>query len=254
MPAGAFCRSATLDKPKRYGDNTYRPVSNTRYPAAATDPYSPLQAMVAVSKVPDLFDDERTAVIYRTAAQIIYEKGFDATSMNEIAEALDLTKPGLYYWVKGKKQLLHSIMVFAMDLLDAHVVEPAKTLDDPEERLRFIIQEHARLLTHEAGALAILIDEEAGLSPEEKAKIIRRKRDYLDFLRHTLDELKVRGRLRPLDTTVAAFSLLGMVMWISRWYDPEGRLDSERVVADVTEIAVGGMLAETSVDVARPLM
>ena len=199
--------------------------------------------MVVASKASTLFDDDRSGVIYRTAAQIIYEKGFDATSMNEIAEALDLTKPGLYYYVKGKKQLLYAIMDFAMDLLDSSVIVPAKTIEDPVERLRSIIEEHVRLLTDESGALAILIDEDAGLSGEDREVIVRRKRDYFEFLRQTLDELKAAGKLRPLDTTVAAFSLLGMVMWISRWYDPKGRLDSERVVRDITEIALGGMLA-----------
>jgi len=190
-----------------------------------------------------LFDSERAGQIYRTAAQMIYENGFDATSMNRIAEALEMTKPGLYYHVKGKKELLFAIMSFAMDLLDAEVVEPAREVADPEERLRVIIRQHARLLTHERGALAILIDEVGGLSPELRERITRRKRAYFDFLRQTLDQLRDQGRLRPIDTTVAAFSLLGMVMWISRWYAPDGRLDAEAVVRDVTEIAVAGMLA-----------
>ncbi len=194
-------------------------------------------------KTASLFDDERSGFIYRTAAQMIYEKGFDAISMNEIAKALDLTKPGLYYHVKGKKQLLFSIMDFAMDLLDTRVVGPAKSIADAEARLRLIVTEHARLLTHEAGALAILIDEDAGLSGVQREEIVKRKRAYFDLLRETLDEIKAEGRLRPVDSTVAAFSLLGMVMWISRWYDPQGRLDSEHVLRDVTEIALGGVVS-----------
>ncbi len=200
--------------------------------------------VTTASSLPDLFDNGKSGVIYRKAAEMIYEKGFDGISMNEIAEALDLTKPGLYYYVKGKKQLLHKIMSYAMDLLDVSVVKPGRAIEDPEERLRFIIQQHARLLTHEAGALAILIDEEAGLSDEQRREIVRRKRDYFEFMRRTLEELKALGRLRPLDTTVAAFSLLGMVMWIARWYDPKGRLEGEQVVRDVTEIAAGGMLVD----------
>ncbi|MEM7585915.1 MAG: TetR/AcrR family transcriptional regulator [Acidobacteriota bacterium] len=203
--------------------------------------------MTATARPRALFDDDRTGFIYRTAARIIYEKGFDATSMSEIAEALDLTKPGLYYYVKGKKELLFSIMQFAMNLLDSEVVEPSKVIGDPEERLEIIIRQHARLLTHdEAGALAILIDEDAGLSDEHRDEIVNRKRAYFEYLRLTLEELRSRGRLRPLDSTVAAFSLLGMVMWIARWYDPKGRLAGERVVQDVTEIALAGMLSAES--------
>lgn len=194
------------------------------------------------SHPPTLFQDDRAGNIYRTAAQMIYEKGFDATSMNEIAEAVELTKPGLYYYVKGKKELLFAIMSFAMDQLDRNVVEPAKQIADPRRRLETIVAEHARLLTHEPGAVAILIDEVGGLPDEQRRAITRRKRSYVDLLRGTLDELKGRGELRAIDTTVAAFSLLGMVMWLARWFLSDGRLTSEEVVRDVTTIALGAVL------------
>lgn len=192
-----------------------------------------------------LFDDQRAGNIYRTAAQMIYEKGFDATSMNAIAEAVDLTKPGLYYYVKGKKELLFSIMSFAMDLLEKEVVLPAKEQRDPAARLRSIISRHARLLTHDTSAVAILIDETAGLSTEQREEITQRKRSYFDFIRTTLEELKEQEALRPIDTTTATFSLLGMLMWITRWYQPGGRRQAEEVVDDVTEMAVRGLIIES---------
>lgn len=194
-------------------------------------------------RTPDLFEDERAGNIYRTAARMIYEKGFDATSMNEIAEAVDLTKPGLYYYVKGKKELLFAIMGFAMDLLDSEVVGPAQQIEDPAERLRIIVRQHARLLTRETSAVAILIDETGGLSDEQRKAITRRKRAYFELLRQTLERLAADGRLRPVDPTTASFSLLGMLMWLARWYDPSGRLKPEEVVRDVTEIAVSSVLA-----------
>lgn len=194
-------------------------------------------------RTPDLFEDERAGKIYRTAARMIYEKGFDATSMNEIAEAVELTKPGLYYYVKGKKELLFAIMGFAMDLLDSEVVGPAQQIEDPAERLRIIVRQHARLLTRETSAVAILIDETGGLSDEQRISITGRKRAYFELLRQTLERLAADGRLRPVDPTTAAFSLLGMLMWLARWYDPSGRLKPEEVVRDVTEIAVASVLA-----------
>ncbi|MEM6794711.1 MAG: TetR/AcrR family transcriptional regulator [Acidobacteriota bacterium] len=191
-----------------------------------------------------LYDDERAGRIYRVAAQIIYEKGFAATSMNEIAEAVELTKPGLYYYVKGKKELLFAIMSFAMDLLDVKVVEPALEIHDAAERLRCIVAEHARLLTHDAGALAILIDEVGGLSEPQRTAITARKRAYFDFIRETLDSLQSENRLHGVDTTTATFSLLGMVMWLSRWYQTQGRMSGDTVVRDLTEIALRSVVRE----------
>ena len=202
----------------------------------------------------NLFDDGRAGAIYRTAARMIYEKGFDATSMNGIAEALGMTKPGLYYYVKGKKELLFSIMSFAMDQLDESVIGPAREIADPEERLRIIVRQHARLLTqqNEAGVLAILMDEVGGLSPEQKERIVTRKRGYFDFVRSTLDELAKAGRLRQVNSTVGSFSILGMVMWISRWYQPDGKLTSEQVVRDLTHIAVAGLLLDPTPESTNP--
>ncbi len=195
----------------------------------------------------DLFSDRRVGGIYRKAAEMISERGFDGTSMNQIAAALGFTKPALYYHVKGKKELLYSIMSFAMDRLDEEVVAPARAIADPVERLRLIVGRHARLLTHEEGAaeaVSILMDETRGLNENLRTQITRRKRAYFDFLRHTLEELADAGRLRPIDTTVGAFSLLGMVMWIVRWYQPTGPRSEDDVVRDITEIAVGGMLLD----------
>ena len=179
------------------------PRAGTSFRATAIS----LEAHMRAIHTPDLFEDERAGNIYRTAARIIYEKGFDATSMNEIAEAVELTKPGLYYYVKGKKELLFAIMGFAMDLLDSEVVGPAQQMEDPEERLRIIVRQHARLLTREAGAVAILIDETGGLTEEQRVAITRRKRAYFDFLRETLEKLaaeevdhlnRLEGRYRAL--------------------------------------------------------
>ena len=54
--------------------------------------------------------NERLAEIYRTAAQIILRKGYDATSINDIANAVGMTKAGLYHYINGKKELLFDIM------------------------------------------------------------------------------------------------------------------------------------------------
>lgn len=193
-----------------------------------------------------LFDDERAGAIYRTAARMIYEKGFDATSMSGIAEALGMTKPGLYYYVKGKKELLYSIMSFAMDQLDEYVIGPAKEIAGAEERLQIIVRQHARLLTqeNEAGVLAILMDEVGGLSPDQKGHIVERKRVYFDFVRSTLEELAAAQKLQPVNTTVGTFSVLGMVMWISRWYQSDGLVSSEEVVASITRFALAGLLKD----------
>src|SRR2546430_17620514 len=88
--------------------------------------------------------DERLAEIYRAAAQIILRKGYDATSVNDIANAVGMTKAGLYHYINGKKELLFDIMNFGLDELDQEVLTPAQAIADAGARLRFIIISHSQ--------------------------------------------------------------------------------------------------------------
>lgn len=187
-------------------------------------------------------NNERLAEIYRTAAQIILRKGYDATSVNDIANALGMTKAGLYHYINGKKELLFDIMNFGLWELDEEVATPARAIGDPAARLRFIVDAHARLVTRGQGAITILVDEMTALTPAQQRKITQSKRKYFDFLRDTLNELKAAGKMQDVDTTAAAFSLLGMINWLSRWFQQGGALDEEQAADEIVKIAFHGLL------------
>ena len=186
--------------------------------------------------------DNRRAEICRTAAQIIREQGYDATSVNDIARALGITKAGLYHYISSKEALLFEIMSFGMDQIDAEVIAPLAGVRDPEERLRQILIRHATIATRAHGAVAQLADEIRALPPPARRKIQQRTRDYFHLVRDTLAELKTAGRLRDVDLTVAAFTLLGMILWTPRWFRQGGRLTSEQVAAEVAQIGMAGLL------------
>ena len=192
-------------------------------------------------------ESDRLSEIYRAAARIICEKGYDATSMNDIAEAVGITKAGIYHHIPGKKDLLFRIMNFGLDELDAEVIAPARATTDAEQRLRTIITNHVRLITDRStpqgnNPVTIVVDEVAGLRVPHRRKIDQRKRAYVDLVRETLKQLREEGKLNEVDVTTSAFSLLGMILWLSRWYNPEGRLSPEEIAEEITKIALGGLL------------
>jgi AcrR family transcriptional regulator len=191
-------------------------------------------------------NNERLAEIYRTAAEIILRKGYDATSVNDIANALGMTKAGLYHYIHGKNELLFDIMNYGMEELDREVVTPARAIKDATLRLRFMIANHAKLVTRGQGAVTILVDEITALTPAQHRKITRHKRAYFDFLRDTLNQLKAEGKLLDVDTTAATFTLLGMVLWPSRWFRQDGALTTEQVAEEIVKIAFHGMLRPES--------
>jgi TetR/AcrR family transcriptional regulator, cholesterol catabolism regulator len=192
-------------------------------------------------------DVSKLTEIYRAAAGIIFERGFDATSMSDIADAVGMTKAGIYHYIPGKKDLLFALMSYAMDRLELQVIAPAKEIANAEARLQSIIDNHVRLITGSHteegfGVLSILTDELAGLTAENRKIIIDRKRAYFDLVRATVEELNAQGKLKKVDETVATFSIFGTIMWLSRWYKTSGNLSSEQIAEEISNILLNGML------------
>jgi AcrR family transcriptional regulator len=186
--------------------------------------------------------DSRRASMYRTVAQIFRDRGFDATSVSDVARALGLTKAGLYHHFESKEALLFEIMMFGLDKVRDEVIVPVRAIRDPEERLRQLIIRHARITTRGQGAVAHLGDEIRALPPSMRKPIEQRMRVYFDLIRDTLGELRAAGRLRDVDRTVATFSLIGAILWLPRWFRQDGRLTQEEVAENIATLLVDGLI------------
>src|SRR5216683_2894106 len=184
----------------------------------------------------------RRAEICRTAAQIFRDRGYDATSVSDIARALGITKAGLYHHFESKEALLFEITAYGLDRVRDDVILPARAVRDPEARLRQLVIRHARIATQGRGAIAQLVDEVRALPPPARKRVEERMRAYFDLVRGTLVQLRSAGRLRDVDPTVATFSLIGTILWLPRWFRQNGRLSQEQVANEIANIALGGLL------------
>ena len=176
------------------------------------------------------------------AARIFVQKGFDATSVSDIAAALGVTKAGLYHHIESKEALLYDIVSLGMDWLDEDVIRPVSGIADPETRLEQILVRHATLTACNEGWITILLDDIEALKPPQRRGIEHRKRVYVEIVRNTLVELQRAGRLRPLDPMVAALGVLGMIVWLPRWVKPRRSLSCDQVARQIADIALAGLL------------
>ena len=186
--------------------------------------------------------NSRRAEICRTAARIFRDRDFDATSVSDIARALRMTKAGLYHYFASKEALLFEIMTFGLDRVRDEVIVPARAIQDPESRLREIVVRHARITTRARGAVAQLFDETPALPAAARKAVKQHQRAYFDLVRNTLGELEAAGRLRDVDLTVAAFSVIGMILWLPRWFRPSGRLTDDQAANEIADLALAGVL------------
>ncbi|MBI1760729.1 MAG: TetR/AcrR family transcriptional regulator [Acidobacteria bacterium] len=193
-------------------------------------------------KLSRLGEDERLLLIYRTAARVIHEKGYDATSLNEIADAVGITKGGLYHYIDGKKSLLFKVMSYALDMLELEVQQPAESLADAEQQLRAVLKLHTQLIIDKGIEMTILLDESAGLTVADRQLIAARRTRYYKFVRAIVERLKHEGKLHDLDVTVATHNLIGQLQWLARWYSSAGRLTRAQVIEEFTKAALTGLL------------
>ena len=187
---------------------------------------------------------ERRAQILEKAAQLFCVKGYDSTSMSDIADEVGITKAGLYYFVESKEHLLYLITDYGLDLLDEMVREPLKAKEDPEELLRELIERHVHMVLHRPREVTIILHERTALTGVYREKILQRKKDYINFVRDVLVQLRERGQATEVDPTAATFFLLGSLNWIYQWYKEDGRLTEADLVRELWSLFTRGFLKQ----------
>ena len=162
--------------------------------------------------------------------------------MRDLAAASGMSLAGMYYYVRGKENLLYQIQerCFTQVLEGAEVALAVSV--DPHERLATFIRHHVTFFAAHMAEMKVLSHEAAALGGEPLQKVNQIKRRYVDRLEGLLRD--AAPEQAPVERTAAAYALFGMMNWIYNWYDPAGSLDAERLAELLTRIFLGGF-AET---------
>ena len=185
---------------------------------------------------------DRHREILETAARLICEKGYEGTSIQDIADACSLTKAGLYHHIHSKEHLLLEIQNYGMDVFEEQVLSQVVAIADPVERLKACMEKNVLLVTQGwSKEVTIILHEHATLTGEARAHVNARKKRYVRFLESSFAEAVRAGRIRPVNPTVAAFSFLGMVLWIYKWFRPDGRISANDLAREMKDLLFGGL-------------
>lgn len=188
----------------------------------------------------------------KAAAELIVRKGYEATTLTEVAEAVGLAKSGLYHHVRSKEELLHLIIRRGMADLEDRVISPARSIADPAARLAFLARSYAGfVLGTEDGSgtapqVTTLVHESRGLSPARQTEAMAARWEFYRFVRRTFAELIAQGRYAKIDASVATMNFFGAMVWLAQWYRPGGRLSREEVIEDMVRWACAPVPKELS--------
>jgi len=182
--------------------------------------------------------------ICRVAARVFYEKGYDGASMQDIAEAVGLTKAGLYHHVSSKDMLLYEIMNYGMDILEEAVLAKVKDIQDPREKLRQTILGHIDLVVRARDMeITVILHENRSLKGNLRKQINTRKRAYIDYLEGLIARVQEQSGMPPrLSPHIAAFAVLGMINWLYQWYHLEGPVKEQEISTAYVDFFFRGLL------------
>jgi AcrR family transcriptional regulator len=185
--------------------------------------------------------------IILSAAQIFREKGFHATSMQDIADSVQLQKASLYHHINSKQEILLEVLDRALDVL-IEDIEPIVASDhSSEEKLRLAMTRYIERMTASADLAAVLLLEHRSLEPNLRARHISRRDRFEELWRQIVREGIERGEFRPMDPAVVTFALLGVQNWLITWYREGGQMSGPQFADQFAEIFLHGMSTNSRV-------
>ncbi|MEV6623604.1 TetR/AcrR family transcriptional regulator [Amycolatopsis sp. NPDC051106] len=180
--------------------------------------------------------------LYEHATRLFAERGFAGTSLQDIADALGITRPALYYYVKSKEELLAKLVTEVTDGPLGELTALAGRSDlDPVEALRGVVDVLVRRRATQPERFRLLIRSEAELPEGLTAAYDKSRRAVLKTIAGVVEKGVRAGRFRPVDARVAALGLLGMCNWVAWWFQPGGRDSAEAVTEQLADMAVGAL-------------
>lgn len=170
--------------------------------------------------------------ILAVSAKLFCEKGYLATTMDDIATELGITKPALYYYIKTKHDLLFVICESAIKELIEGVRQINESPGSPEDKLHELIRWHVTMFARNGDILTVYLADESEL-PEDKRSLIRGlSREYESIYREIVRRAIDEKAFRELDVPMVVRAISGMCNWLSAWFKPDGQLTAEEI-ADI---------------------
>jgi len=178
--------------------------------------------------------------ILEAAAQIIREKGFHATSMQDIARAVDLRKASLYHHVNSKQEILKELLDQALNMLIERLEEVMVQDLPADEKFRMAMRSYMNCMAENLDLSSVLLLEHRSLEEHHKADHLPRRDKYEELWRQIIEDGIDKEIFNHYDSKVAVKVVLGVANWTVMWLNPNGRLSATEIADLSSEILLEG--------------
>lgn len=178
--------------------------------------------------------------VLAVAVDLFNEKGYDATSVADLAAGLGLTKSALYHHFPSKEHVLEQALNVALTALEDVLDDPAAEADSAAAQLSHVIRGAVVVLVEKLPYVTLLLRVRGNSEVETRA--LERRRVFDQRVTAVVDRAQTEGLLRPdIDPAVATRLVFGMVNSLTEWYRPGGPLDADEIAATVLATALDGL-------------
>ena len=184
--------------------------------------------------------------ILNAAAFIFGKKGYHATSMQDIADSVNLKKASLYHHIDSKQEILQLVLEQALELVITRVVAAAEQEISAPEKLRQAISNYLRTLADHQELAAVLLLEYRSLLPELNHSHIPHRDRFEGLWRDLIQESIDSGAFHNTDPAMATRALLGMMNWAITWYRQDGPNSAELIADQFSDLILNGLLIRES--------
>jgi AcrR family transcriptional regulator len=178
--------------------------------------------------------------ILQEAARIFTEKGYEGASMQDLAQALGLSKAALYHHFRSKEEILYQISLLALSELLARG-ERALEEKDPSRALLLFMEGHARYIEENHPFFVAMLQGLASLSPPHREETVRLRDRHEANLRRILERGMEAGVFRRVDVALAGRAVLSLLNWMIRWFRPGGPMRAEEVARAYWDLVLRGL-------------
>lgn len=175
--------------------------------------------------------DEKREAVLRTAVQLFLEQGYHRTTLNDVAERLNITKPALYNYFSGKDEILYECWAIGQERVDDCLDEIAAGGGTGLAKLRKLIVGYAGVMATDYGKSLVRFDVRD--LTEDNRRIVQLAKRKIDraFRSYIKDGIADRS-IKPCDAKLAAFAIAGSLNWIGHWHQPEGKLPPQAIAEE----------------------
>ncbi len=185
---------------------------------------------------------ERAEEVYAAALRLFREKGYHATSMQDIAGAVGLYKGSLYHYIGSKEDLLVQVFERAMGTL---IVDAERVAADPElsptAQLRRVVALHVEAVTDNLEALTVYLHEFRALTGAPFDKVAAQRERYAQLVGDIVARGVRAGEFYAPDVGIATLGVIGICNWVCQWYRPGGRLKPAEIAAHFADLVLAGL-------------